>query len=131
MENSRSFYAMVVDTGNTREVDYLSEWGLYYRASHDRSLQVFKNLEGDAILSIWDDLIMVRMKRDLFAKDESRKIFMKIVVAILLPSGCQGISQKFSNGDVDFLPDDRHMKPIIFGRQHNGKPNSDKHSLNC
>lgn len=44
MANEKSaFMLWLGDAWYTREVDYFSEWGLWYRASHDRAMPVMKN----------------------------------------------------------------------------------------
>jgi alkaline phosphatase D len=44
------------DNWYTREADYQSEWGLWYRAWHDRSQPILQNFWASMPhLAIWDD----------------------------------------------------------------------------
>ena len=51
-----AFMVWLGDEWYTREVDYYSDWGLWYRAQHDRSIPVLQNfLKAMPHYAMWDD----------------------------------------------------------------------------
>ncbi|HYX09464.1 MAG TPA: hypothetical protein VE912_22225, partial [Bacteroidales bacterium] len=55
-KENASFTLWLGDNWYTREADYYSKWGLYYRASHDRRLAVLQPLlKKMPQYAIWDD----------------------------------------------------------------------------
>jgi alkaline phosphatase D len=127
-----AFMLWLGDNWYTREVDYLSEWGLYYRASHDRSLHVLQNFwKAMPHYAIWDDHDYGPDDADgsYMLKDASRKLFMKYWCNPSYGQDGKGIYTKISYGDVDiFLTDDRYFRSANdLADSINGKPNPDKH----
>ena len=77
-----AFTLWLGDNWYYREVDYGSEWGLYYRASRDRAWPVLQNLlKSMAHYGIWDDHDYGPNNADKsFAlKEASRELFKKIL----------------------------------------------------
>ncbi|MBS1599417.1 MAG: alkaline phosphatase family protein [Bacteroidetes bacterium] len=127
-----AFMLWLGDNWYTREVDYLSEWGLYYRASHDRSLSVLKNFwKAMPHYAIWDDHDYGPDDSDgsYTLKDESRKLFKNYWCNPSFGQDDKGIFTKISYSDVDvFLTDDRYFRSSDnLLDSIDGKPNPDKH----
>jgi alkaline phosphatase D len=126
-----AFNLWLGDNWYYREVDFGSEWGLYYRASRDRSWPVLQNLlKAMPQYAIWDDHDFGPNNSDKSntLKEPARELFKKYWSNPSYGEDGQGIYTKFSYSDVDFiLMDDRwfrdndFMSPTI-----NGKPNPDK-----
>lgn len=129
-----AFMLWLGDNWYTREVDYMSEWGLYYRASHDRSLPVLRNFwKAMPHYAIWDDHDYGPDDEDgsYILKSESRKLFMSYWCNPSYGQDGKGIYTKVSYSDVDvFLTDDRYFRSSDnLMDSINGKPNMDKHFL--
>lgn len=135
MAKERSaFMLWLGDAWYTREVDYYSEWGLWYRASKDRAIPVLQNfLKSMPQLAIWDDHDYGPndIGKNYILKETSRKVFNSYFCNPSSGENGQGIYTMTSWGDADiFLTDDRwwrsadRMKDSI-----DGKPNPEKRML--
>jgi alkaline phosphatase D len=113
-EKDAAFMLWLGDNWYTREVDFNSEWGLHFRPSHDRSLQVMQPLwKAMPHYAIWDDHDYGPNDADksFELKETSRKVFMNNWINPSYGMGGQGIYTKFSYSDVDFfLLDDRWFR---------------------
>ncbi len=126
-----AFMIWLGDNWYTREADYYSEWGLWYRASHDRSLPVLEQFwKAMPQYAIWDDHDYGPNDADktYFLKDASRNIFMNYWANPSYGQDGEAIYSKLSYADCDFfLMDDRwyrsadDMDPFV-----DGKPNPNK-----
>lgn len=132
MANEKSaFMLWLGDAWYTREVDFYSKWGLYYRAHRDRSLPVLQNfLKAMPQYAIWDDHDYGPndIGSNYILKKESREVFTKYFPNPSAGENEQGIYTMLNYGDADiFLTDDRwwrsaeRMKDSV-----NGKPNPEK-----
>lgn len=126
-----AFMVWLGDAWYTREVDYYSEWGLWYRASRDRAtpaLQPF--LKSTSHVGIWDDHDYGpnNMGASYHLKEASRKVFNSYFPNPSAGENGQGIYTQTSWGDVDFfLVDDRWWRSADnLEDSINGKPNPDK-----
>ena len=129
-----AFMLWLGDNWYTREVDFYSEWGLWYRAHHDRAQPVLQNfLKSMPHYSTWDDHDYGPndIGKNYILKNTSRDIFMKYFCNPSYGENGQGIYTMTSWSDVDvFITDDRWfrsddgMKDSI-----NGKPNPEKRML--
>jgi alkaline phosphatase D len=129
-----AFMLWLGDAWYTRDVDYYSEWGLWYRASHDRSLPVLQPfLKAMPQFGIWDDHDYGPndIGKNYILKEASRKVFNSYFCNPSAGENGQGIYTMTSWGDVDvFMTDDRwwrsadRMKDSV-----NGKPNPEKRML--
>ncbi|MEP7196893.1 MAG: alkaline phosphatase D family protein [Saprospiraceae bacterium] len=126
-----SFMLWLGDSWYTREVDYGSEWGLWNRASHDRSSEFMQGfLKSMAHFAIWDDHDYGPNNEGLsyIFKNESRKVFQSYFANPTYGMDGQGVYTKISYNDVDlFLMDNRTWRssddmPEIL----NGKLNPEK-----
>jgi alkaline phosphatase D len=126
-----SFMMWLGDNWYTREADYYSEWGLWYRASHDRSTKSLqKFLTSMPHYAIWDDHDYGPNDGDksYVLKEASRKVFMNYWGNPSYGQNNEAIYSKVTYADCDFfLMDDRwfrsadDMEPFI-----DGKPNNEK-----
>ncbi len=127
------FMLWLGDNWYTREADYLSTWGLRYRAHHDRSLPVLQPLlKAMPHYAIWDDhdfgpndygasYIYTSEGRDYFADYWPNPSFGK---------DGKGIYTQFNYNDVAFfLLDDRTWRSADVKDSVGGKPNPQKHML--
>jgi alkaline phosphatase D len=129
-----AFMLWLGDAWYTREVDYYSEWGLWYRASHDRSLPILQNFwKSMPQFAIWDDHDYGPndIGKNYILKEASRNVFNAYFCNPSSGENGQGIYTMTSWGDVDvFMTDDRwwrnadRMKDSV-----DGKPNPDKRML--
>ena len=129
-----AFMLWLGDNWYTREVDISSEWGLYYRASHDRRLPVLQHFwKAMPHYAIWDDHDYGPDDADGYyiLKDASRKLFMRYWNNPSYGQDDKGIFTKVSYSDVDiFLTDDRYFRSANnLADSIDGKPNPDKHFL--
>ena len=120
------------DNWYTREADYGSEWGLWYRASRDRAQPVLQHLlKAMPQYAIWDDHDFGPDNSGFSygLKETSRQIFMKYWCNPYYGEDHQGIYSQISYSDVDlFLTDDRYFRSADQMEDSiNGKPNPDKH----
>jgi alkaline phosphatase D len=123
-----SFMLWLGDNWYTREVDYYSEWGLYNRASKDRSLKILQPfLQSMSHYAIWDDHDYGPNNADksFVFKETSRNVFMTYWCNPTFGENGQGIYTKFTYNDVDFfLLDDRWF------RSNDNTPDSTNGQLN-
>ncbi len=126
-----AFMLWTGDAWYTREVDYYSEWGLWYRASHDRAVPVLQNfLKAMPHFAIWDDHDYGPndIGKNYILKETSRRVFNSYYCNPSSGENGKGIYTMTNWGDVDiFMLDDRwwrsadEMKDSI-----DGKPNPSK-----
>jgi alkaline phosphatase D len=129
-----AFMLWLGDEWYTREVDYYSDWGLWYRASHDRAIPVLQNfLKAMPHFAIWDDHDYGPndIGKNYILKEQSRKVFNSYFCNPSAGENGQGIYTMTSWGDADiFMTDDRwwrsadRMKDSV-----DGKPNPQKRVL--
>jgi alkaline phosphatase D len=109
-----AFMLWLGDNWYTREADYNSNWGLWYRASHDRAQPVLAPLlKAMAQYAIWDDHDYGPndFGKEYTLKEESRRIFQQYWPNPSYGEEGQGIYTKISYGDADiFLLDDRYFR---------------------
>ncbi|MGH2553981.1 MAG: alkaline phosphatase D family protein, partial [Chitinophagaceae bacterium] len=120
-----AFMIWTGDAWYTREVDYYSEWGLWYRASHDRTLQAMQNfLKSTSHFAIWDDHDYGPndIGKNYILKETSREIWKKYWCNPSYGENGQGTYTMTNWGDADFfLTDDRwwrsddKMKDSLYG----------------
>ncbi|HEY2649082.1 MAG TPA: alkaline phosphatase D family protein [Puia sp.] len=130
--DSAAFTLWLGDNWYTREVDLLSPWGLWYRASRDRAQPVLKNLlKNMPQYAIWDDHDFGpdNSGTSYGLKEVSREIFMKYWCNPFYGEDQKGIYSQLSYSDMDlFLTDDRYFRSADeLADSLNGKPNPDKH----
>ena len=129
-----AFMLWTGDAWYTREVDYYSNWGLWYRASRDRSIPVLqKFLKAMPQFAIWDDHDYGPndIGKNYILKETSRDIWKKYWCNPSYGENGQGTYTMTSWGDVDlFMTDDRwwrsadRMKDSV-----DGFPNYEKQML--
>jgi alkaline phosphatase D len=129
--DSASFMLWLGDNWYTREVDIGSAWGLWYRASRDRSQPVLKNLlKAMPQFAIWDDHDYGpdNSGTSYGLKEVSREIFKKYWCNPFYGANQKGTYSQISYSDMDlFLTDDRwwrsadEMEDSIGGRVNPGK----------
>lgn len=129
-----AFMIWLGDAWYTREVDYFSEWGLWNRASHDRSEPVLQPfLKSMSHVGIWDDHDYGpnNMGGHYVLKETSRDVFNSYFCNPSAGENGEGIYTMFSWGDADFfLTDDRWWRsPDSMKDSVDGKPNPDKRML--
>jgi len=130
--DSASFMLWLGDNWYTREVDIPDDWGLWYRASRDRSQPILQNLlRAMPQYAIWDDHDFGpdNSGTSYGFKDISREIFMKYWCNPFYGEEHKGIYTQLSYSDVDlFLTDDRWWRSADeLEDSINGKPNPGKH----
>jgi alkaline phosphatase D len=129
-----SFMLWLGDAWYTREVDYYSKWGLWYRASHDRAVPALQNFwKAMPQFAIWDDHDYGPndIGSNYILKEESKKVFDAYFCNPSSGEKGEGTYTMTSYGDIDvFMTDDRwwrsadRMKDSV-----DGKPNPDKRML--
>jgi alkaline phosphatase D len=129
-----AFMLWLGDAWYTREVDFFSEWGLWYRASHDRAAPVLQPfLKAMPHFAIWDDHDYGPndIGKQYILKETSRKVFNSYFCNPSSGENGQGIYTMTSWGDADiFLTDDRWWRSSDRTRDSvNGKPNPAKRLL--
>ncbi len=129
-----AFMLWLGDNWYTREVDYYSEWGLWYRAQHDRAQPILQNfLKAMPHISTWDDHDYGPndVGKNSILKDVSRNIFMKYFCNPSYGENGQGIYTMTSWGDADFfVTDDRWFRSADWMKDStDGKPNPEKRML--
>lgn len=125
-----AFMIWLGDNWYYREVDYGSNWGLWYRASKDRSqVSLQALLKKMSHYAIWDDHDYGLNNDNLsfIYKAESKSIFDQFWCNPQAASK-DGIYTRFSYNDVDFfLMDDRSFRTSDYMKDSiNGLPNPDK-----
>ena len=128
------FMLWLGDEWYTREVDYFSEWGLWYRAQHERAQPILKNfLKTMPQFAMWDDHDYGPndIGKNYILKNTSRDIWKKYWCNPSYGENDQGIYTMLSWGDADiFITDDRWWRSA--GRMKDsldGKPNPEKRML--
>jgi len=129
-----AFMLWLGDTWYTREVDYYSEWGLWYRAHRDRSLPVLQNfLKAMSQYAIWDDHDYGPndMGKAYILKEASRKVFTNYFCNPSYGENGQGIYSMISYADVEvYMTDDRWWRSEDKIKDSvDGKPNPEKRML--
>lgn len=132
MARERSaFMLWLGDNWYTRESDFFSEWGLWYRASHDRSQPIMQGfLKAMSHYATWDDHDYGPNNADksYIFKETSQKVFSSYWANPSYGEDGKGVYTKFSYVDADlFLLDDRTFRSADFmDAMIDGKPNPDK-----
>lgn len=109
-----SFMLWLGDNWYTREPDYYSEYGLNYRASHDRAQPILQGfLKAMPHYAIWDDHDFGPNDCDksYHLKESSRQVFMNYWLNPSYGESGKGIYTRFVYGDAEFfLLDDRSFR---------------------
>lgn len=126
-----AFMLWLGDSWYTREVDYFDRWGLWSRASHDRSVPVLqKFLKSTSHFAIWDDHDYGPndIGSNYILKDESRNVFMNYFANTSYGMNGEGVYSMISYADVDvFMMDDRWWRSADATKDSvDGKPNAEK-----
>ena len=126
-----AFMLWLGDNWYTREVDYYSEWGLYYRASLTRNLPILKDFwKAMPHYAIWDDHDYGWNDADKSypLKTTSRKVFTDYWTNPGYGEDGEGTYTKITKNDLDiFMLDDRWWRSADATPDSvNGKPNADK-----
>jgi len=135
MAKERSaFMLWLGDAWYTREVDYYSEWGLWYRAHRDRSIPVMQPfLKAMPQVAVWDDHDYGpnNIGSNYVLKEVSRSIWKNYWCNPSYGENGQGTYTMMSWGDVDlFLTDGRWWRsPDWMKDSVNGRPNPEKQML--
>lgn len=129
-----AFMLWLGDNWYTREVDYYSEWGLWYRAHHDRKAPVLQNfLKAMPHYATWDDHDYGPndIGKNYILKEEAREVFKKYWANPSYGHDDEGIYTMISYGDADiFLCDDRWWRSDDGIKDSlNGQPNPNKRML--
>lgn len=129
-----AFMLWLGDEWYTREVDYYSDWGLWYRASHERAIPVLqKFLKAMPQFAMWDDHDYGPndIGRSYILKNTSREIWQKYWCNPSYGENGQGTYTMTSWGDADiFLTDDRWWRSEDRIKDSvDGFPNPDKEML--
>lgn len=133
-QEKASFMLWLGDNWYTREVDYFSEWGLWYRAHHDRKVPVLQPLlKAMPHYAIWDDHDYGpnNSSKDYVLKETSKKVFDAYWANPSSGMNGEGVYTKMSWADADFfLCDDRWWRsPDRMKDSVNGQRNPDKKML--
>jgi alkaline phosphatase D len=126
-----AFMLWTGDNWYTRETDFYSTWGLWYRPHRDRSLAVLQPLlKAMPHYASWDDHDYGpdNSSGSYILKDESRKVFMSYWANPSYGQNGEGVYTMVSYGDVDiFLCDDRWWRSADEVKDSvNGLPNPEK-----
>ena len=126
-----AFMLWLGDNWYTREVDFYSDWGLWYRAHHDRKSLALQNfLKAMPHLAMWDDHDFGpdNSGSNFVLKETSREIFKSYWCNPSHGENEQGVYTKYSYSDVDlFLCDDRWWRSVDAWKDSvNGQPNPEK-----
>lgn len=127
-KENAAFMLWLGDNWYTREVDYNSPWGLWYRAHYDRSRPVIQNFwKKMPHYAIWDDHDFGPndIGREYTLKEESRRVFSTYWANPSYGEYGKGIYTQISQGDVDFfMLDDRTWRSSDrLADSLDGKPN--------
>ena len=125
------FMLWLGDNWYTREVDYFSPWGLYYRAQLTRSLPVMQNFwKAMPHYAIWDDHDYGWNDADKSypLKEQSRQVFQRYWNNPSYGEKNEGTYTKITWNDADiFMLDDRWFRSNDeMPDSIHGKPNPDK-----
>jgi alkaline phosphatase D len=135
MANEKAaFMLWLGDAWYARDVDYYSEWGLWYRASHDRAIPILQNFwKAMPQFAIWDDHDYGPndIGKNYILKDASRKVFNSYFCNPSAGENGQGTYTMTTWGDADiFMTDDRWWRSADRTKELvNGKPNPEKRML--
>jgi alkaline phosphatase D len=126
-----AFMLWLGDNWYTREVDFFDHWGMWKRASRDRSMPVLQNfLKSTSHLAIWDDHDYGPndASKDFILKETARTVFSNYWLNHTYGMNGQGIYTMYSYGDVDvFMMDDRWWRSADnMPDSVNGQPNPNK-----
>ena len=126
-----AFMLWTGDNWYTREADYYSNWGLWYRAHHDRRQPVLQPfLKAMPHYATWDDHDYGpnNSASSYILKEESRSVFTNYWANPSYGHGGEGIYTMLSYSDVDlFLCDDRWWRSADEMQDSvNGAPNPEK-----
>jgi alkaline phosphatase D len=126
-----AFHLWLGDNWYTREVDYGTAWGLWYRASHDRQLPSLQRLlTAMPQYAIWDDHDFGPNdgNSSYILKDHSKKVFDSYWCNPSSGEDGKGIYTKLSYSDVDiFMLDDRFFRSADdLPKEVEGQPNLGK-----
>ncbi len=129
-----AFMLWLGDEWYTREVDYYSEWGLWYRAQHERAQPILQPfLRAMPQFAMWDDHDYGPndIGKSYILKNTSRDIWMKYWCNPSYGDNGQGTYTMTSWGDVDiFLTDDRWWRSSDRTKDSvDGFPNPEKEML--
>jgi alkaline phosphatase D len=129
-----AFMLWLGDQWYTREVDYYSEWGLWYRASHDRATAPMQNfIKAMPQFAIWDDHDYGPndIGKNYILKETSREIWKRYWCNPSHGENGEGIYTMTSWGDVDvFMLDDRWWRSVEEMKDSiDGFPNYQKQML--
>lgn len=129
-----AFMLWLGDNWYTREVDYFSQWGLWYRAHQTRSQPVLQPLlKAMPHYATWDDHDYGPndIGKHFILKEESKKVFDSYWANPSSGHNGQGIYTQLSYGDVDiFLTDGRWWRSTDkVPSTINGAPNPEKRML--
>jgi alkaline phosphatase D len=133
-KENAAFMLWLGDAWYTREVDYYSEWGLWYRASHDRAVPEMQPfLKSMPHLATWDDHDYGPndIGKNYILKETSRKVFNSYFCNPSSGENGQGIYTMTSWGDADiFMTDNRWWRSADrMPDSVNGRPNPEKKML--
>lgn len=129
-----AFMLWLGDAWYTREVDYFSKWGLWYRASHDRAIPILQNFwKSMPQFAMWDDHDYGPndIGSSYILKEESKKVFDAYFCNTSSGENGQGTYTMMSHVDVDvFMTDDRWWRsPDRMKDSVDGVPNPEKRML--
>ena len=129
-----AFMLWLGDNWYTRDVDYSSAWGLWYRAIRDRSMPVLQNFwRSMGHLAIWDDHDYGPNDygSSYHLKHTSREVFQKMWMNPSTGDGQQGVYTRYTYADVDFfMLDDRWWRSYDrLPDSVNGQPNTEKQMM--
>lgn len=119
------------DSWYTREADFSTAWGLSYRVSRDRRMQIVqKFMAAMPHYFLWDDHDFGpnNSGKSFVLKNESREVFKNYTLNPSYGEEGKGIYTKISYNDVDFfLTDNRYFRSESrMADSVNGKPNPAK-----
>jgi alkaline phosphatase D len=129
-----AFMLWLGDAWYTREVDYYSTWGLWYRASHDRAVPIMQKFwKSMPQFAMWDDHDYGPndIGSSYILKEESKKVFDAYFCNPSSGENGQGTYTMTSYGDADiFMTDDRWWRSADRLKDSvDGKPNPEKRML--
>lgn len=130
-KENAAFMLWTGDAWYSREVDYYSKWGLWYRAQYARKMpEIQPFLKSMPQWAMWDDHDYGPndIGTNFILKDETRKIFMSYFCNPSYGENGQGAYTINSWGDVDiFMLDDRWWRSADeLIDSIDGRPNPDK-----
>jgi alkaline phosphatase D len=129
-----AFMLWLGDNWYTREVDYFSKWGLWYRAQKDRRQPILQNfLKAMPHYATWDDHDYGPNDAggNYILKEESKKVFDSYWTNPSSGYKGEGVYTQLSYGDVDiFVLDDRWWRSADdMPDSVAGRPNVEKKML--